>query len=278
VDQRERPTYTITGYTAVIVTASTRVTSASDTPRDGTRRVLDREPARASPRGCQRRVPGCSLGEHGMHRTTDFELLTMWRSGQVPAGNELFARHVRSVLRFFRNKAGDAAEDLAQRTFLALVEAKDDFRGDASFRTYLFAVARSQLLMHFRGRAIDNARFDPQTWSAIDLGVAMAHVVAHEQAQRVVLAALQRLPIDSQVTFELFYWEDLAIADIARVCEVAEGTIKARLSRGRELLREHIAAIAEHELLLRSASDDVERWLRTLAPIVVAKGDEAAGA
>lgn len=204
---------------------------------------------------------------------SDFEQLRAWRGGNVTEGNALFARHVRSVLRFFRNKAGDAAEDLAQRTFLALVEARDQFRGDCSFRTYLFTVARSQLLMHFRGRAVDNARFDPQTWSVVDLGVQPARIVASQEAQRVVIAALARLPIDYQVTFELFYWEDLSVAEIAVVCEVAAGTIKARLSRGRELLREQIAALATDDDILRSTSDDVDRWLRTCAPIVVAKGD-----
>jgi RNA polymerase sigma factor (sigma-70 family) len=199
---------------------------------------------------------------------SDFELLERWRAGDRAQGNELFRRHVRAVLRFFRNKVGSVAEDLAQRTFLAMVESRERFRGDASFRGYLFGVARNQLLMHLRGECRDRERFDAATWSVVDAGARPDRIATQQQEQALLLAALQRIPIDAQIAFELHYWEGLTIEEIAAVQGDPPGTIKARLSRGRTQMKEHLAALAPDAALLASAADNLERWARSLPALV----------
>ena len=76
--------------------------------------------------------------------TDDFETLDRWRAGDRAAGNELLRRHFDGLYRFFRNKVDEGVDDLIQRSFLACVESKDRFRKQASFRTYLFTVARHE--------------------------------------------------------------------------------------------------------------------------------------
>ena len=66
--------------------------------------------------------------------------LVAWRGGDRPAGQRLFARYYEPVARFFINKSGDASGDLLQRTFLACLEGLPNFRGDGSFRSYIFAI------------------------------------------------------------------------------------------------------------------------------------------
>ena len=72
----------------------------------------------------------------------DSELIAAWRCGDAAAGQALFARHFDGLYRFFRTKCGDDADELVQATLLACVSARAQFRGEASFRTYLFAIAR----------------------------------------------------------------------------------------------------------------------------------------
>jgi DNA-directed RNA polymerase specialized sigma24 family protein len=84
--------------------------------------------------------------------TSDQELLRAWRAGDREAGGTLFERHFAAIRRFFRNKVDHQVEDLVQRTFTACVEARDRFRGDSSFRTYLFAIAHNVLRDHIRRR------------------------------------------------------------------------------------------------------------------------------
>jgi RNA polymerase sigma-70 factor (ECF subfamily) len=194
----------------------------------------------------------------------DRTLLDAWRAGDRERGNQLFRRHIRSVSRFFRTKIPDAAEDLTQSTFLAVAQLDPARLGDAPFRAYLFGIARNQLLMHLRGKMRADKRFDPLTWSAPDAGASPVKIVARQQQQSLLASALQSVPVDYQIALELFYFESMPIADIAAALERPVGTVKSLLSRGRELLRERIEAMAGSEELLASVVGELEKWLGTL--------------
>jgi RNA polymerase sigma factor (sigma-70 family) len=203
----------------------------------------------------------------------DRELLAAWRAGDRERGNQLFQRHIRAVSRFFRTKVPEAAEDLTQQTFLALANDPARLDGAVVFRAYLFGVARNVLLMHLRGKSRAQARFDPLTASARDGGASPARIVARAQQHQVLAAALQQLPVDYQVALELHYFESMPLAEIAEVLERPLGTIKSLLSRGREILREQVEALASSDELLSSLVGELERWMTTL-PEVVADGRE----
>lgn len=196
---------------------------------------------------------------------SDFDLLTRWREGAEEAGRDLFARYFDSVYRFFRNKVDDAAEDLTQQTFMGLVQGKDRFRGDASFRTYLFMIARKKLYSYLRKgqRRADPLRFD--STSVADLGlVSPSRAVADRQEHQLLLQALRRLPVEMQVALELFYWEEMTVTEIADVLETPVGTVKSRLQRARARLDTVIAQLSQSEALLRSTVDNFELWAKQL--------------
>jgi RNA polymerase sigma factor (sigma-70 family) len=174
---------------------------------------------------------------------TDAELLHAWSDGDRSAGEALFERHFEAVARFFRNKlASDAHhEDLIQQTFLGCVEARDRFRGESSFRSFLFAIAHNQLCKHWRSRSRD--RLDFQTVSAFDIDPSPSAMLARDQDQRKLLIALRRLPLDSQVALELHYWESMTAAEIGDVLGVPLGTAKTRLRRAKQLLEAELRSL-----------------------------------
>jgi RNA polymerase sigma-70 factor, ECF subfamily len=198
----------------------------------------------------------------------DRALLAGWRGGDRALGNQLFLRHIRGVSRFFRTKVPDAAEDLTQTTFLALVERDAGPATDVPFRAYLFGVARNQLLMHLRAKGRAAQRFDPLTHSAPDAGASPVRVAAAHEQQRALAAALQRVPVDYQVALELFYFEGLPVAEIASVLDRPAGTIKSLLSRGRALVRAELEALTSSAELLASLGNELERWMRSLPDVV----------
>jgi RNA polymerase sigma-70 factor (ECF subfamily) len=171
------------------------------------------------------------------------------------------------VSRFFRTKSPDSAEDLTQSTFLALVEAEERFRG-ASFRAYVFGIARNQLLMHLRAKSRFRGHFDPLTRSAVDAGASPARLAARHEQQRLITAALQRLPVDHQVALELHYFEGLSLEEIGDVLGRPVGTIKSHLSRGRTLLSEQLREIAATDELLESAVTGLDQWFSSLPDLV----------
>ncbi len=168
----------------------------------------------------------------------DAELLEAWRTGDRTAGRELFSRHAGSVTRFFRNKIDGDVDDLVQRTFLACVEAKDRVRDGSSFRAYVLRIARNELFNHYAARHRQASRVDPLTTSILDLGASPSVMVAAGERDRALLAGLRRLPLDLQTALELHYWEELSTGELADVLGIPQGTVKTRLFRARELLRD----------------------------------------
>lgn len=198
----------------------------------------------------------------------DLTLLAAWRAGDRARGAELFGRYARAVTRFFRSKVPEAAEDLAQNTFLALVELDPARLRDQQLRAYLFGIARNQLLLYLRGKARTAARFDPLTASVRDAGAGAAKLVARDQQHRLIADAMQRLPVDYQVALELHYFENMPVAEIAVALERPVGTVKSLLSRGRDLLREQLAALASTSELLTSVVGELERWVTSLPTVL----------
>lgn len=197
--------------------------------------------------------------------SSDTELLRAWKAGDNDAGNALVQRYFWVVFRFFSGKVHEGADDLTQRTFMGCVESRERVREDASLRAYLLGIARNKLLEHYRKvhrehRAMDLANITVEQM----IGPSPSRVAVAHQEQRVVLAALRRLPLDFQITIELFYWEDLSTSEIAEVLQVAPGTVKSRLARARDLLKQHVAEIAQAPDTRASALDDLEAWTRSL--------------
>jgi RNA polymerase sigma factor (sigma-70 family) len=203
---------------------------------------------------------------------SDVELLDAWRGGDRAAGNELFDRHFDAIFRFFRNKVSEGAEDLVQQTFLACVQSRDGFRGDASFRTYLFTAARSKLYTYLDRRRREGQNLDWGVTSCADLGVSPSGIIARSEEQRLLLSALRRLPIDMQIALELYYFEQIRGPQLAEVLAVPEGTVRSRLRRGRELLREHLEALARDPVDVESTLTDLEAWAKGLRDEVLARG------
>lgn len=192
----------------------------------------------------------------------DLELLDRWRGGDVTAGNELFERHFESVHRFFVNKAPSDAADLVQRTFLACVEARDRFREQSSFRTFLFAIAHHELLAHWRKRA--RADLDPSISSLRDLDPSPSTLLARMAEERHLLEALRSIPIELQIALELFYWEGLTGPELANVLDVPEGTARSRLRRGLQLLRDRLAELDQRPGRLASTLASLDGWARSI--------------
>ncbi len=204
---------------------------------------------------------------------SDAALLETWAAGDKLAGEQLFERHFDAVARFFRNKlAADAShEDLIQMTFLGCFEARDRFRADASFRTFLFAIARNQLGKYWRTRSRD--RVDLQTVSIHDLDASPSAAIAKDQDQQLLLIALRRIPLDSQVALELHYWESLTADEIAAVLDLPLGTAKTRLRRAKQLLEGELRLVLAGQHGSARTESGLETWARDLRASVLA-GDE----
>lgn len=190
----------------------------------------------------------------------DGACLEAWRRGDRAAGQQLFTRYYEPVARFFLNKVGDASSDLIQRTFLACLEGVERYRGEGSFRSYLFAIAYRQLCRHYRDRHRDPVDFT--SMSACKLDASLSGLAVKREELHLFMNGLREIPLELQVVLELHYWEQSQVAEIAAVLDIPVGTVKSRLRRGREQLRAAVERLAKRPGLAASTIDGFETWAR----------------
>lgn len=196
----------------------------------------------------------------------DVELLRAWADGDAAAGNTLFRRHFDVLFRFFSTKIDGSADDLVQETFLACVRGSARFEARASFRTYMLRIARNRLCEYYRRK---QRAFSPQEHSVVDGGASPSTILSAKEREGRLLAALRKLPLDFQLTLELFYWEGMKTHEIAEVLEVSPHTARSRLARAREKLRHTLATlelVPTDDLATLEREADFDAWARGLRP------------
>lgn len=179
-----------------------------------------------------------------MNAPGDDALYRAWMAGDRDAASTLIERYYDAVVRFFRSKLGDDVDDLVQRTFLGVAESGSRGADVLSFRAFLYGVARNVFLEHLRAATRDRQRApDFAVSSLVDLRTGVATRAARRESERLLTLCLQHLPVELQIAVELYYWEDVGVAELAEIQGVPPGTIKSRLHRARQLLREALARL-----------------------------------
>lgn len=178
---------------------------------------------------------------------SDAELLSAWQAGDRDAGNTLVDRHFAAITRFFRNKvcSEDDVAELVGQTFLGCTTGKDRYRGDANVRQFLFAIAHNVLRKYIRGRyKRQSEHVDFAAVCVQDIEPAsLSSIIAHKREAQSLVQALREIPVEDQVVLELMYFEGLSGSELAGVLGLPEGTIRGRLARGKQRLREKVAAL-----------------------------------
>jgi len=192
----------------------------------------------------------------------DIALLEKWRNGDASAGEALFQRHFDSIYGFFETKCEAETDELVQATFLACLRARDQFRRESSFRTYLFTIARHELYRVLRNRQRAGQRFDFEASSVAEIVSTPGTKIARSQEHRRLIEAMQQLPVDQQTLLELHYWEDLGNVELAEIFEVEQATIRTRLHRARKALRDKMDGLAPREAL--ESLETMDDWAKRL--------------
>ncbi|MEJ7600842.1 MAG: sigma-70 family RNA polymerase sigma factor [Kofleriaceae bacterium] len=210
--------------------------------------------------------PELLIRSPGVTDADDIALLTRWRAGDNDAGQLLFGRHFDSIYGFFETKCAADADELTQSTFLACMRAREQFRAESSFRTYLFTIARNELYRVLRTRQRNDAKLDFELSSIADLVSTAGTRLGRNQEHRQLLDALQHLPVAQQTLLELHYWEEMDIAQLAQVFDAPTATIRTRLHRARKALRERIEATAPREVSeTLETLESMDAWAKGVA-------------
>jgi len=124
------------------------------------------------------------------------------------------------------------AEDIVQETFIRVFKYIDGFKGDSSIYTWIYRIAQNiakdrlssrMATVHYEDMEIEPEYVEDTLIGKID--------------REILREQLNNLKFIYKQVIVLFYFEELSIKEISEILDEKEGTVKSKLSRGRDLLR-----------------------------------------
>ena len=175
----------------------------------------------------------------------DTTLVHEAREGNLLCFDELVDRYREKALRLVTSTLGprEDVEDIVQEVFIKVYRSLDRFRGDASFSTYLYTVTVNRCRDELRKSKIRKF-FSFEEWfstdEGMDLSEANGQTLERNERVQAVRQAMSRLPAQVSMLLHLREIEELSYKELADVFNVEIGTIKSRLARARDRLREEL--------------------------------------
>jgi RNA polymerase sigma-70 factor (ECF subfamily) len=177
------------------------------------------------------------------HNIGDPEVWDAAMAGDEQAFGALFDRHARTIYNYCFRRTADwsTAEDLTSVVFLETWRRRASVRMDGgSLLPWLYGVATNVLRNHQRSlrRHRDALARLPEPVPPEEDAETVAARVDDERRMRLVLDQVRTLPRRDQEILALCVGEGLEYAEVAAVLGIPVGTVRSRLSRAREELRE----------------------------------------
>ena len=165
---------------------------------------------------------------------------------------------VNMAWRYCRDRA--RAEEMAQEAFVRAWRNLGQWRREASFSTWLFALAANVFRNELQRVPAMNLPIEDIAEPASPGSQATELEIRsrHEVVRRAVLA----LPMRYREPVLLFYFHEMDVGAAARTMGLPEGTVKARLSRARDLLRKRFPRLSDEYVAMESAASNQEGELR----------------
>lgn len=139
----------------------------------------------------------------------------------------------------------EGAEDLAQKVYLRIWQARERYEPTAKFSTWMFGIARRLVLNERRGRSRRGAVFhDPAPGETVREPTSRDSPAAEASAAELAAAiegALEGLPEEQRTAVVLRRYEEMPYEDIAEVLGTTVPAVKSLLFRARQVLREKLA-------------------------------------
>jgi RNA polymerase sigma-70 factor (ECF subfamily) len=181
-----------------------------------------------------------------MEREIELRLVARLKAGDAAAFEAVYETFRPRLFSFLArlSRRRDVAEDLLEETWLRLVARAHDLADDTCLGAWLFTVARNLFASWCRHRAVDGARLSDLTpsWPAAAYGETPFEATARTETERLLEAALGRLPLRDREVLLLVGGEGLTPSEAAATLELTPEVLRKRLQRARARLSVEIAA------------------------------------
>ena len=189
----------------------------------------------------------------------DAVLIEQYRNGDSEAMERLVLKYQNRIYNVILKICADPddAAELTQETFVKLIEKIGTFKYKSSFYTWLFRVAVNLTLNYCKRRnkismtsidqqvGADNGSVKAELVNFLEdkSSIEPAQIAQKKEAEQILLAGLNMLQDDQRTIIVLRDIESMSYEDITKALDIELGTVKSRLSRARQKLKEILAEI-----------------------------------
>jgi RNA polymerase sigma-70 factor (ECF subfamily) len=191
-----------------------------------------------------------------MQPDPDRSLVDAASAGDRDAFSALVLRYQVRIVNLARALTADdgEADDLAQETFIRAYKGIGRFRGESTFRTWLYRVALNVINSHLKsrakrwhwwGRSLDEREFDGETDRAAKLQSPSTPIDEDTARRQLIDRALTSLPAEMRTVVTLRDIHGFDYAEISAMLGIPMGTVESRIFRARQRLRPLLAELIE---------------------------------
>ncbi|OKS88844.1 RNA polymerase sigma factor [Mucilaginibacter polytrichastri] len=185
-------------------------------------------------------------------KLSDIELIEQTLGGNQAAYADLVKRHQRFVftlaMRFAKSR--EDAEEIAQDCFIKAYRSLSSFQQQSKFSTWLYSIVYTTAMTFLRKKRLDTSSIDDEN---VYLQIENQHGsfennLAEKQSQSFyVNQAISQLLPDDATIITLFYSGEQSLEEIAAALGMEANTVKVKLFRARQRLKEKLEKLLKHE-------------------------------
>ena len=188
-----------------------------------------------------------SLNLRGMTgEPTDEDLMLAYAHGDVRAFETLYGRHRGPLYRFLQRGLSQRAQadECFQEVWSRVVSARERYRPEAKFSTWLYQIAHNLVVDQYRRARPEVPMAENDEGEVVDLPDPDAREPERElsefEERRRMQQALQELPEEQRVALQLRLEQELSLEEIARITGVGRETVKSRLRYALDKLKSRL--------------------------------------
>lgn len=176
----------------------------------------------------------------------DEDVMAQVQNGDLDRMSVLFDRYQSPLYQFFRRQSLDssASEDLVQEVFVRVMRFRGTYRAGATFRSWLYQIARNTRIDYLR-RALRETTVDDSFGDTFTTEAAVDTALEASDQARMLRRALARLPERKREVLLLSRYQGLKYKEIADLMGCDVNTIKVRIHRSVQELREVFLQLTE---------------------------------
>ena len=176
---------------------------------------------------------------------SDEQLMQRASRGSNRAFEELYNRYARRLQGFFVRRLGDDADlaaDFMHDTFLRLYAARETYSEGRNFRAWLYTIAYNLCRNHHRNQLtiVSDEGIDITDEASIEVEL------DQKDLRDALKEVLRQLPEPYAMLFSLHYEEELTVPQIAQITGLPEGTVKSRLHKTINIIKQNLKQYEHH--------------------------------